>query len=286
MTPGWDAWFVSGEASGETWMATRVGSVLQIRADGTTSQTTLALSASAYVTGLWVAGPNNAYASAYSNLVLHWDGSGSWKRDIMRSGLAFRSVWGTGPTDVYASAFAAFHSTGDDQWMEQPLSATSTYAIGPFGGTGPTDIWLAGLQGEIFRSTGNGTWRLEASTEKFYVNQIWVASPNEAYFVTNVDIMHRLPSTGRWVDEPNPLGISADAGVPSDHITWLWGSGPNDVYVVTDYGHVLHSNGDGAWQDDGFDPGAGVKLQIRCIWGRNAGDVYLATSNGLYHGVP
>jgi len=48
--------------------------VLQIRADGTTSSTNLALSASAYVRSLWVAGPNNAYVAAFANLVLHWDG--------------------------------------------------------------------------------------------------------------------------------------------------------------------------------------------------------------------
>ena len=287
MTPGWDAEFVSGDATGETWIATSFGAVLQIRSDGTTSSTSLALSASARVTGFWVAGPNNAYVGAYANVVLHWDGSGTWKRDIMPSGTTFGSIWGSGPNDVYAAGGGGpYHSTGDDRWTPWPLMQTTTAGMGPLGGSGPNDVWLAGLYGEIFRSSGNGTWRPEVTTEKYYVNQIWVAGPNEAYFVTNVDIMHRLPSTGRWVAEANPLGISADAGVPSDVITWLWGSGPNDVYVVTDYGHVLHSSGDGVWQDDGFDPGAGVKLQIRCIWGRNAGDVYLATSNGLYHGVP
>jgi hypothetical protein len=25
---------------------------------------------------------------------------------------------------------------------------------------------------------------------------------------------------------------------------------------------------------------------IKAIWGRSAGDVYLGTSNGIYHGVP
>ena len=45
MTPGWDAEFVSGDATGETWIATSLRAVLQIRSDGTTSSTSLALSA-------------------------------------------------------------------------------------------------------------------------------------------------------------------------------------------------------------------------------------------------
>ena len=279
MTPSWDAWFVAGEATGETWIATRPGSVLQLRADGTTSQTNLALTASARVTGLWVAGPNNAYASAYANLVLHWDGSGTWKRDIMTSGTLFTSVWGAGPADVYASAGGGpYHSTGDDKWTAWPVTATTMAGLGPLGGSGPTDVWIAGVYGEIFRSTGDGVWHQETTPQTPGVNQIWVANANEAYMVNNVTVMHRR-STGGWVAETPPL-------TGNDFIHWIWGSAANDVYAVTDQGHLFHSTGDGGWQDEGFDPGGAVALGIRCVWGRNAGDVYLATSNGLYHGVP
>jgi hypothetical protein len=111
------------------------------------------------------------------------------------------------------------------------------------------------------------------------VNQLWVATPNDAYMVSNATIMHRVPSTGRWVAEPTPL-----AG--NDYLHWIWGSGPNDVYAGTDQAHLFHSVGDGVWQDEGFDPGPGFPPAIKSIWGRNASDVYLGTTNGIYHGVP
>jgi len=276
MTPGWDASYISGAANGEIWIANRGGSALQIRADGTSAATDLQLSTSAYVTGLWVAGPNNAYVSAYANLVLHWDGSGTWKRDIMTSGTIFNSVWGSGPADVYAvTDLGVYHSAGDDKWTLQPITETTLSGFGWLTGTGPTDLWLAGDHGEIFRSTGDATWRRETSTDVYYVNQLWAASPSEAYFVTSLAIMHRLPSTGSWVAETPLL-----AG--NEHINAIWGSGSNDVYAGTDQSRLFHSVGDGVWRDDGFNGNAG----IHGIWGRNAGDVYLATSSGIFHGVP
>jgi hypothetical protein len=66
----------------------------------------------------------------------------------------------------------------------------------------------------------------------------------------------------------------------------MWGSGPSDVYVGTDQSRLFHSTGNGVWQDEGFNPGAGITPPINGIWGRSATDVYLATYNGIYHGVP
>jgi len=275
MTPGWDAYYISGAANNELWMATRGGSALQIRADGTSSTFDLQLSTSAYATDLWVAGPNNAYISAFANLVLHWDGSGTWKRDIMPSGTVFGSVWGSGPDDVYAvGGGGPYHSTGNDVWTVVPLHATLIAGMGQIRGSGPTDVWLTGLYGELFRSTGDGMWRQETTPETPGVNQLWVASSNEAYFINLITIMHRLP-TSACVAEPAPL-------VGNERINAIWGSGPNDVYVGTDKGRLLHSVGDGVWQDDGFTGNA----VIHGIWGRSASDVYLATSSGIYHGVP
>jgi hypothetical protein len=279
MVSGWDADFISGAASGEIWSASKPSSVLQVHADGTKSTSSLALLGSAYVTGLWVAGPDNAYASAYANVVLHWDGSGSWKRDVMNSGTIFNAVWGSGPSDVYAvTDLGVYHSTGDDQWVLQPITQATLSGLGWLTGTGPTDLWLAGDHGEMFRSSGDGSWRFEVATGVYYVNQLWAASPNEAYFVTYGAVMHRLPSTGHWVAEPTPLASS-------DLMYSVWGSGPNDVYVGADHNHLLHSVGDGSWQDEGFAPGV-ANVSIKGIWGRSASDVYLGTSNGIYHGVP
>jgi hypothetical protein len=280
MTPGWDADFIAGAANGEIWSASKPSSVLQIRADGTMSTSSLALLGSAYVTSLWVAGPDDVYASAYANLVLHWDGSGSWKRDVMTSGTTFSSVWGSSPTDIYASGGGGpYYSTGDDKWTARPVLETTTAGTGPLGGTGPNDVWIAGVYGEIFRSNGDGTWHRETTPATPGVNQLWVATPDEAYMVSNSTIMHRSPSTGRWAPEPTPL-----AG--NDYMYCIWGSGPNDVYAGTNQAHLFHSVGDGVWQDEGFAPGASFPPAIKGIWGRSASDVYLGTSNGIYHGVP
>jgi hypothetical protein len=277
---GWDADFVAGAADGEVWTASKPSSVMQMRTDGTMSATSLNLLGSAYVTGLWVAGPGNVYASAYANLVLHWDGSGTWKRDIMTSGTTFSSVWGSSPTDIYASGGGGpYYSTGDDKWVARPVLETTIAGTGPLGGTGPNDIWIAGVYGEIFRSNGDGTWHKEATPATPGVNQLWVATPDEAYMVSNSTIMHRLPSTGSWVAEPTPLAST-------DYLHCLWGSGPDDVYAGSNQAHLFHSTGDGVWQDEGFSPGTSFPPAIKGIWGRSASDVYLATSNGVYHGAP
>jgi hypothetical protein len=276
MTPGWDASYISGAANGEIWIANRGGSALQIRADGTSAATDLQLSTSAYVTGLWVAGPNNAYVSAYANLVLHWDGSGTWKRDIMTSGTIFNSVWGSGPADVYAGHRPRCVPLRRRRQMDVAANhGDDAVGLRLADRNRADDLWLAGDHGEIFRSTGDATWRRETSTDVYYVNQLWAASPSEAYFVTSLAIMHRLPSTGSWVAETPLL-----AG--NEHINAIWGSGSNDVYAGTDQSRLFHSVGDGVWRDDGFNGNAG----IHGIWGRNAGDVYLATSSGIFHGVP
>jgi hypothetical protein len=97
--------------------------------------------------------------------------------------------------------------------------------------------------------------------------------------VSNSTIMHRLPSTGSWVAEPTPLAST-------DYLHCLWGSGPDDVYAGSNQAHLFHSTGDGVWQDEGFSPGTSFPPAIKGIWGRSASDVYLATSNGVYHGAP
>jgi hypothetical protein len=276
-TSGWDAAFISGTAGGELWIATRTGSALQIRADGSSNSTLLNLLANAFVTGLWVAAANDAYISANANVVLHWDGSGTWKRDVMASGRVFPAVWGSSPTDVYAAAGAeVYHSTGNDQWTLQTLRDLPLGPLAALTGTGPNDLWLAGAEGEIYRSTGDGMWPQETKTGVFFVNQLWAASPSEAYFVTNTAVAHRRPG-GAWVTEPTPR-------TDNELILSIWGSGPTDIYAGTDQGHLFHSVGDGVWQNDGFDAGPGLTIDINGIWGRSATDVYLATSLGIYHG--
>ena len=145
------------------------------------------------MTGLWVAGPNNAYVSAYANLVLHWDGSGSWKRDIMTSGTVFHLGLGLGADGrLRRRRWRPLPLDGRRQMDDAAVHATPIAGIGPLRGSGPTDIWLAGTYGEIFRSTGDGTWHEETTPQTPGVNQLWVASPNEAYFISYVTIMHRL----------------------------------------------------------------------------------------------
>ncbi len=280
MTPGWDADVITGGADGEIWSGSKPSSVLRIHTDGTFSTSSLALLGSAYVTGLWVAGPDNVYASAYANLVLHWDGSGTWKRDILTSGRVFEGVWGSSPTDVYALAGGeVYHSAGDDQWTVQTVRQTTIAGFASITGTSPTDLWVLGKYGEVFRSAGDGIWSLEMNPNVQYGVQIWAASSDEAYFVTSATIMHRLPGTSRWVVEPTPLGST-------DYFHCIWGSGATDVYVGTDQAHLFHSVGDGSWLDEGFSSGTTFPPPIKGIWGRSPSDVYLGTSNGIYHGVP
>jgi hypothetical protein len=277
---GWDATFVSGAANGEVWITSRESAV-KVRPDGTMGGSwSLDLPPGAYVTGLWVAGPDNVYVATYANVILHWDGSGTWKRATFEAGTLFYGIWGSGPADIYAAGSRVFHSTGDDQWTEQVVRDRPMSFFGPLSGTGASDVWLSGISGEVYRSTGDGTWRLERRTGIYYVNALWAASASEAFFVTNIAVGHRRPNDGMWLSETVPPGDATEL------ITSVWGSAPGDVYVGTDFGRLLHSSGDGAWQDAMFDAGQAGPTRIRWIWGRSAGDVYVAAGRGLYHGVP
>ena len=119
--------------------------------------------------------------------------------------------------------------------------------LGRLGGTGPTDIWLAGIYGEIFRSTGDGTWRAETTPANAEREPALGRHP-ERSLLRQLRRHHASPA------EQRQLGRRDDAArrATSDIIHWIWGSGPNDVYAGTDKGRLLHSVGDGVWQDDGF----------------------------------
>ena len=53
-----------------------------------------------------------------------------------------------------------YHSTGDGTWTGQ--SSPTAVLLNGVWGSGPSDVYAAGDHGTIQRSTGDGSWSVEA----------------------------------------------------------------------------------------------------------------------------
>src|SRR5205085_9036286 len=90
----------------------------------------------------------------------------------------------------------------------------TTYAVAIWG-SGPNDIYLAGQEGEIYHSTGDGTWTLEANVLSLY--DLRGSGPHDVYAVGAQDEriddgMLVLHSTGDGIWTPVPVPLAGFKG--------------------------------------------------------------------------
>lgn len=107
------------------------------------------------------------------------------------------------------------------------------------------------------------------------MHKIWGADATHLYAVGGGVILFST-GNGTWTPQ---LTVTTEA------ISAVWGLSATSVYACTSGGgHILRSDGSGRWSTfEVYDPG----LSVTCydIWGTAEDDLYLATSDGVFHGT-
>jgi hypothetical protein len=78
---------------------------------------------------------------------------------------------------------------------------------------------------------------------------------------------------------------TVDYTFSGDYANAVWALSPEAVYACTqNIGFFHRSNGSGTWS-----PGTRIEssrnIQCSCIWGTSETNIYLGTTNGIYHGT-
>lgn len=113
----------------------------------------------AWLRGIWVASPAEAYAVGDSSIV-HYDGF-SWREQLVPGvpvGAYFTAVWGSDSDNVFATtSLGGIYRKGvDGIWTEVYQAGATLNAIG---GSGPDDVIAVGRMGVVVRLV-SGNWQL------------------------------------------------------------------------------------------------------------------------------
>jgi hypothetical protein len=148
-------------------------------------------------------------------------------------------VYGAAPDDVYAVGYNGTILHYDGSTWNAETSGTTDYLSGVWVDATGSRVYAVSQQGNIYRSSGNGSWSLEPAypdQASSFLHAVWGSSASDVYAVGNPGVI--LHSTGRgWSKQTSPV---------SGNLNGVWGTGPTDVYVVGE-GGTLHSTGDGTW---------------------------------------
>jgi hypothetical protein len=134
-------------------------------------------------------------------------------------------------------------------------------------GSGPNDIYLVADSGDLFHSTGDGTWTLEttATGGALHCGAVWGSGPTDVYAGFDEGVLLHSTGDGHWSPETVPT---------SNGITGLWGSSAGDVYMAA--ANVLHSTGNQTWTIQ--DPST---AEYSYLWGSGPNDVYASGPSGF-----
>jgi hypothetical protein len=72
--------------------------------------------------------------------------------------------------------------------------------------------------------------------------------------------------------------------LPDDAVFAVWTPGPGSAFACTADGYFYSSNGAGAWSS-GTLLDSTVELLCLCVWGTSPTNIYVGTTNGIYHGT-
>jgi hypothetical protein len=271
-----------------------------------------------FARGMGGTSANDIWVGGTSGDVWHSTGNGQWaRRDIDTPG-DVNGFWGTGPSNVYATAYinrvSRWNGTGWDRFDFQ--GGVTFRAVW---GSGPNDVYAVG--GAVFRSSGDGMWRLEPDDVSDPLVSVWGSGATDVWVLLggSAGIIHSkgdgkwsAPQTGGtsmspgiavWGSGPNDIYMLRGGEVvhstgdglwlsqpidrgPTEVLECICGSGPRDVYIGTDTGRMLRSVGDGRWHAERFLPVDGRVIDISQCWAASNGEIFAVTGDGTYHGRP
>jgi hypothetical protein len=221
-----------------------------------------------FARGMGGTSPTDIWVGGTGGDVWHSTGDGQWvRRDIDTPG-DVNGFWGTGPNNVYATAninrVSRWNGTGWDRFdFQGGVTFRSVW------GSGPNDVYAVG--GAVFRSSGDGMFRLEPDDVSDPLVSVWGSGPTDVWVLLggSAGIMHSK-GDGKW-SFPQTGGTTMSPGIA------VWGSGPNDIYMLRG-GEVVHSTGNGLWLPQ---PIAGAQQEgLRCICGSAANDLFIGSGTG------
>jgi hypothetical protein len=222
--------------------------------------------------GIWGSGPGDVYIAPYINAILHSTGDGGWADQGFASGAVFKGVWGSGPGDVYTFQTTE-HFTADAGWTPVTIGTGGEQVLGMWG-SAANDIYAAGNLGNVYHFSGSA-WRPQNVVGTTSLTSITGSGPSDIYVTDGFHIYHST-GDGNWAAQSVQLSTS-------QVVRGLFAVSATAVYAVVD-GSVFRSGGDGTWIEQAF--AGATSVPAFGIWGSSPRDLYLATTAGVYHGVP
>lgn len=217
---------------------------------------------------VWALGPlTTAYRST--------DGGKTFSTVTLPGSIGRTAIWGAAATSVYivgAMGTVIQSSTSGVSWNSLPTGSTQT--LRGIWGSAADNIYVVGDAGTIYRTTNGGL---------AWTNQ--TTGSNALYSVTGTGINNVLAvgANGTILRSTNGTSWTAVQSTVTTTLFAVRAVAMNSLWAVGQNGTVLSSPDGVTWTKSATFPATAVNAVD--VWGVDANDVYVATSNGVYRTV-
>jgi len=258
---------VWGSSATDVYAVGGNGTIVHSKGDGvwTTQPSQFAIGS---FLGVWGSGATQVYAVTDAGYICSSVGTGTWSCSTVAQDLT--AVCGPAAESYYYVVSQLGVITRVTGPMSQVSEEDTGGAFGFFGiwGSSATDVYAAADDGQIFHSTGTGTWTSEPGGQMGAGGTVWGSSAADVYAAGGT-VLYHSSGGGTWTIAPTPTSVTVT-------LSGVWGSAASDVYVVGDRGTVLHTTGAGAYTTEV----TASSSNLFAVWGSGAGDVYAVGSGG------
>jgi hypothetical protein len=207
-------------------------------------------------------------------------GNGTWKSvpppsdtTYQYSGVSYGSDgvgFAVGQIPVEPTPYHGFYDTTvNGLW--QPTSPSSTPLVSIFA-FDHADVFYVGSS--VFGLVNGGGANLLPGNTTTFFEHVWGSSPSDVYAVGDNGV----------IAHGSAAGFSTEVSGTTQILMSVWGLGPNDVYAVGASATFLHSTGNGTWT--ALSAPIATTDAIYDVWGLDDGDLYLATTDGMWRSLP
>ncbi len=221
--------------------------------------------------GVWVAGPNDAWAVGQNGTLLRWDGKG-WALYRQDSNTNYYHVHGSRWDNVYASGYGVVAHWNGSSWSDESVLGGGQGLYGVW--VAPSGIaWVAGSS-TLARRQSNGTWVDDNPPNPTATWEgVWGASDTDVWAVADDAIAHLVG--GVWQDVPFTFPSSCFGGC---RLYVIWGPG-NGTYYTSGAGGALGYYDGNSWTFSYPFGGA----EIDSIFGSGPNDVWAVGPGVAFH---
>jgi hypothetical protein len=218
-----------------------------------TSETVIGAGA---ISDVYVVSETEAFAVS-GGILLRFDGT-DWKASLLSK--TINGIAGTSASDVWGVGTGGAILHFDGATWSAVASPTTKHLVSVLA-LAADDAWAVGSQ--VILHWNGTSWSEVASPVVAAFVDLWAASPTDIWAVGTGGAIVRWNGTA-WTQVANTLAVSFQT---------VWGSGPNNVWIVGNSQAVL-------WNGSMLTP-APAPIAANQLWGKNASNIYAATS---FHG--